>query len=230
MNEQILIVEDDERLAAVVRDGLAHYGYQVTVVGDGATALAAVRQRPPALVVLDLMLPDLDGMEVCRRLRASGGPPVIMLTARDAVTDTIAGLESGADDYVTKPFVLDEVVARVRAVLRRHAPRTETLLRVADLMLDATGRRVWRGARPVELTAREFELLDCLMQHAGQVLTTATLLERVWGYDFAVESNAVKVYVAYLRQKLNAGGEPDLIQAVRGVGYVRREPREPHAP
>jgi len=230
MNEQILIVEDDERLAAVVRDGLAHYGYQVTVVGGGATALAAVRQRPPALVVLDLMLPDLDGMEVCRRLRASGGPPVIMLTARDAVTDTIAGLESGADDYVTKPFVLDEVVARVRAVLRRHAPRTETLLRVADLMLDATGRRVWRGARPVELTAREFELLDCLMQHAGQVLTTATLLERVWGYDFAVESNAVKVYVAYLRQKLNAGGEPDLIQAVRGVGYVLREPREPHAP
>jgi len=230
MNEQILIVEDDERLAAVVRDGLAHYGYQVTVVGDGATALAAVRQCPPALVVLDLMLPDLDGMEVCRRLRASGGPPVIMLTARDAVTDTIAGLESGADDYVTKPFVLDEVVARVRAVLRRHAPRTETLLRVADLMLDATGRRVWRGARPVELTAREFELLDCLMQHAGQVLTTATLLERVWGYDFAVESNAVKVYVAYLRQKLNAGGEPDLIQAVRGVGYVLREPREPHAP
>ncbi len=230
MNEQILIVEDDERLAAVVRDGLAHYGYQVTVVGDGATALTAVRQRPPALVVLDLMLPDLDGMEVCRRLRASGGPPVIMLTARDAVTDTIAGLESGADDYVTKPFVLDEVVARVRAVLRRHAPRTETLLRVADLMLDATGRRVWRGARPVELTAREFELLDCLMQHAGQVLTTATLLERVWGYDFAVESNAVKVYVAYLRQKLNAGGEPDLIQAVRGVGYVLREPREPHAP
>ncbi len=230
MNEQILIVEDDERLAAVVRDGLAHYGYQVTVVGDGATALTAVRQCPPALVVLDLMLPDLDGMEVCRRLRASGGPPVIMLTARDAVTDTIAGLESGADDYVTKPFVLDEVVARVRAVLRRHAPRTETLLRVADLMLDATGRRVWRGARPVELTAREFELLDCLMQHAGQVLTTATLLERVWGYDFAVESNAVKVYVAYLRQKLNAGGEPDLIQAVRGVGYVLREPREPHAP
>jgi len=230
MNEQILIVEDDERLAAVVRDGLAHYGYQVTVVGDGATALAAVRQRPPALVVLDLMLPDLDGMEVCRRLRASGGPPVIMLTARDAVTDTIAGLESGADDYVTKPFVLDEVVARVRAVLRRHAPRTETLLRVADLTLDVAGRRVWRGARPVELTAREFELLDCLMQHAGQVLTTATLLERVWGYDFAVESNAVKVYVAYLRQKLNAGGEPDLIQAVRGVGYVLREPREPHAP
>jgi len=224
MNEQILIVEDDESLAAVARDGLAHYGYHVTVVGDGATALTAVRQRQPALVVLDLMLPDLDGIEVCRRLRASGGPPVIMLTARDAVTDKIAGLESGADDYMTKPFVLDELVARVRAVLRRHAPRTQTLLRVADLTLDVAGRRVWRGARPVELTAREFELLDCLMQHAGHVLTTATLLERVWGYDFAVESNAVKVYVAYLRQKLNAGGEPDLIQAVRGVGYVLREP------
>jgi len=183
-----------------------------------------VRQGAPALVVLDLLLPDLDGIAVCRQLRATGGPPVIMLTARDAVADKIMGLESGADDYVTKPFVLDEVVARVRAVLRRHAPRTETLLRVADLTLDVAGRQVWRGARSVDLTAREFDLLDCLMQHAGQVLTTATLLERVWGYDFVVETSAVKVYVAYLRQKLNAAGEPDLIQAVRGVGYVVRAP------
>ncbi len=224
MNEQILVVEDDERLAAVVRDGLAHHGYTVTVVGTGAAALDAVRQAAPALVVLDLLLADLDGIAVCRMLRATGGPPVIMLTARDAVEDKIIGLEIGADDYVTKPFVLGELVARVRAVLRRHTPRTETLLRVADLTLDVAGRQVWRGARPVNLTAREFDLLDCLMQHAGQVMTTATLLERVWGYNFAVETSTVKVYIAYLRQKLNAAGEPDLIQAVRGVGYVVREP------
>lgn len=223
MNEQILVVEDDERLAIVIRDGLAHHGYQITVVGTGAAALDAVRRQPPSLVVLDLMLPDLDGVEVCRRLRIGGGPPVIMLTARDAVADKIGGLESGADDYVTKPFVLDELVARVRAILRRHETRAETLLRLADLTLDVQGRRVWRGQRLVELTAREFDLLDCLIQHAGHVLTTTTLLERVWGYDFAVESNAVKVYIAYLRQKLNAEGEPDLIESVRGVGYVLRE-------
>ncbi len=224
MNQHILVVEDDEGLATVVRDGLTHYGYDVAVVGDGAAALAAVRQRPPVLVVLDLMLPDIDGIEVCRRLRDSDGPPVIILTARDAVTDKIMGLNSGADDYVTKPFVLDEIVARVRAVLRRHEPRSRTMLRVADLTLDAAGRRVWRGERLIDLTAREFDLLDCLIQHAGQVLSTTTLLERVWGYNFEVESNAVKVYVAYLRQKLNAKGEQDLIQAVRGVGYVLREP------
>lgn len=229
MDDQILVVEDDERLAAVLRDGLAHHGYAVTVSATGAGALAAVHGRPPALVILDLMLPDLDGVEVCRRLRATNGPPVIMLTARDAIADKVHGLESGADDYLTKPFVLEELVARVRAVLRRHAPRSPTPLRVADLTLDPRGRQVWRGARPVELTGREFDLLECLMRHAGQVLTTGTLLERVWGYTFEVESNVVKVYVAYLRHKLNAASEPDLIHAVRGVGYVLRAPRTPYA-
>lgn len=227
MNEQILVVEDDERLAAVLRDGLAHHGYQVIVVGDGAAALAVVDQQAPALVVLDRMLPDLDGVEVCRQLRATGGPPVILLTARDSIADKILGLDSGAEDYVSKPFVLDELIARVRVVLRRYIPRLPSPLRVADLALDVQGRRVWRAGRRVELTAREFDLLDCLMQHAGQVLTTTTLLERVWGYDSEVESNAVKVYIAYLRQKLNGVGEPDLIQAVRGVGYVVREPHAP---
>jgi two-component system response regulator MprA len=220
---RILVVDDDERLAAILRDGLTAGGYVVETAGDGPAALAAVRERPPDLVVLDLMLPGLDGVEVCRRLRAAGGPPMIMLTARDAVFDKIAGLESGADDYLTKPFVLEELVARIRAVLRRHAPRPATPLRVADLALDARGRRVWRGAREIDLTAREFDLLEFLMHHAGQVLTQSALLAEVWGYDFEVESNAVKVYVAYLRQKLNARGEPDLIHAVRGVGYVLRE-------
>ena len=223
MSERILVVDDDERIAAIVRDGLLRLGYRVELAADGPAALAAVRTHPFDLVVLDLLLPGMDGVEVCRRLRTQGGPPVIMLTARDAVTDKIVGLESGADDYLTKPFVLAELVARVRAVLRRHAPRPHTPLRVADLTLDARGRRAWRGERALELTAREFDLLECLMQHAGQVLTHSVLLEQVWGYDFEGESNAVKVYVAYLRQKLNAAGEPDLIRAVRGVGYVLRE-------
>jgi two-component system response regulator MprA len=224
MNDSVLVVEDDERLAAVLRDGLTHHGYGVTVSYTGIGALAAARDRPPALVVLDLMLPDLDGVEVCRRLRTTDGPPVIILSARDAVAEKILGLETGADDYLTKPFVLEELVARVRAVLRRHAPQSPTVLHVADLTLDPRGRRVWRGTRSVELTGREFDLLECLMQHAGQVLTTGMLLERVWGYTFEVESNVVKVYVAYLRHKLNAAGEPDLLRALRGVGYVLRAP------
>jgi two-component system response regulator MprA len=227
MNEQILVVEDDENLATILRDGLTHHGYAVTLCFSGARALTLAQGRPPALIVLDLMLPDLDGVEVCRQLRAISGPPVIMLTARSAVAEKIRGLESGADDYLTKPFVLEELVARVRAVLRRHAPRSPAPLHVADLTLDARSRQVWRGPRVVVLTSREFDLLECLMQHAGQVLTTSTLLEHVWGYTFEVESNVVKVYIAYLRQKLNASGEPDLIHAVRSVGYVLRAPSLP---
>ncbi|GAC1437514.1 MAG: response regulator transcription factor [Chloroflexota bacterium] len=219
----ILVVEDDDHLAGVLRDGLRHHGYLVEVACDGPTALDAVRAQRPDLVLLDLMLPGMDGLAVCRDLRAMSGPPVIMLTARDAVAEKIRGLETGADDYVTKPFVLDELVARVRAVLRRHAPRPVVPLRGADRGLDPRGRQVWRGPRLVDLTAREFDLLECLMQHAGQVLTHATLLERVWGYHYEGEANAIKVYIAYLRQKLNARDEPDLIQAVRGVGYVLRE-------
>jgi two-component system response regulator MprA len=223
MSERILVVEDDDQIAAIVRDGLSHMGYRVELAADGLAALAAVRAQPCDLVVLDLLLPGMDGVEVCQRLRARGGPPVIMLTARDAVAEKIAGLDSGADDYVTKPFVLEELVARVRAVLRRRAPRSSAPLRVADLRLDARGRQAWRGDRALELSAREFDLLECLMQHAGQVLTHKDLLEQVWGSDYEGESNTVKVYVAYLRQKLNAAGEPDLIHTVRGVGYVLRE-------
>ncbi len=222
MADRILIVDDDEQLAAVLRDGLMGVGYSADMVHDGAATLASVHAHRPHLVVLDVLLPGMSGLEVCRQLRARDGPPVILLTARDAVADKITGLNSGADDYLIKPFVLEELVARVRAVLRRHAPRPDAPLCVADLRLDARGRRVWRGARPVHLTAREFDLLDCLMQHAGQVLTQSVLLQQVWGYDFAVETNLVKVYMAYLRAKLNGAGEPNVIHAVRGVGYVLR--------
>lgn len=222
MAERILIVDDDERLAQVLGDGLAHYGYQVDIVADGPAALAAVQARAPDLIILDVLLPDLDGVEVCRRVRALGGPPVIMLTARDAVAEKVAGLDAGADDYLTKPFALAELVARVRAVLRRHEPSPTPMIRVADLTLDPGGRRVWRGERSIHLTAREFDLLVYLARHAGQVLTHSLLLEKVWGYDCEIESNAVKVYIAALRGKLNAAGEPDLIEAVRGVGYVVR--------
>jgi len=222
MGERILVVDDDEHHAAIVRDGLTYHGYAVDVVGDGPACLTAVRAHPPQLVLLDRMLPGMDGVEVCRQLRALDGPPVIMLTVRDALAEKIDGLESGAEDYLTKPFALEELLARVRVVLRRSAPRPAVVRHVADLTLETQGRRVWRGRRLVALTAREFDLLDCLMQHAGQVLTPAVLLDRVWGYDGAVASNVVRVYITYVRQKLNAAGEPDLIHAVRGVGYVLR--------
>ena len=225
MSERILVVDDDDHIAAIVRDGLTRTGYRVELSTDGPAALAAVCAHPFDLIILDLTLPGMDGVEVCRQLRTRGGPPVIMLTARDAVNDRIVGLESGADDYLVKPFVLAELMARVRAVLRRYAPRPQAQLRIADLTLETRGRRAWRGDRVLELTTREFDLLECLMQHAGQVLPHRVLLERVWGDDFQGESNAVKVYVAYLRHKLNATGEPDLIHAVRGVGYVLREQR-----
>jgi DNA-binding response OmpR family regulator len=222
MTERILVVDDDERLALVLRDGLTHYGYEVEVAADGPAALASVRARSPELIILDVLLPTLDGVEVCRQLRTLGGPPVIMLTARDAVEEKVGGLDAGADDYMTKPFVLAELMARVRAVLRRHAPQSTTIIRVADLTLDLGGRQVWRGERLLGLTTREFDLLAYLARNAGQVLTHSLLLENVWGYDCEIESNVVKVYIASLRGKMNAEGEPDLIQAVRGVGYVVR--------
>jgi two-component system response regulator MprA len=225
MSERILVVDDDDHIAAIVRDGLTRRGYRVELATDGPAALAAVCTHPCDLIILDMMLPGMDGVEVCRQLHTRGGPPVIMLTARDAADDRILGLESGADDCLVKPFVLAELMARVRAVLRRHAPRPQAPLRIADLTLETHGRRAWRGDRVLELSAREFDLLACLLQHAGQVLPHRVLLERVWGSDFEGEPNAVKVYVAYLRHKLNAAGEPDLIHAVRGVGYVLREQR-----
>ena len=221
---RILIIEDDTSIADFIRRGLIYEGYTVEIARDGEIGLAAARDRPPDLVVLDVMLPGLDGFAVCRRLRAGSEAPILMLTARDAVSDRVAGLDAGADDYQTKPFAFEELLARIRALLRRTRPAAgEAPLRFADLTVDPAARRVWRGKRPVELTAREFDLLALFLRHPGQVLTRDVIYEAVWGYDFGGESNLADVYVRYLRNKLEAGGAARLIQTVRGVGYVLRE-------
>lgn len=220
---RVLVVEDEANIADFIRRGLIYKGYEVEVAHTGEQGLGSARDRPPDLVILDLMLPDLDGVEVCQRLRAAGNVPIIMLTARDAVRDKVEGLEAGADDYMTKPFEFDELLARVKAALRRRdaaGSANNEVFRVADLTVKPSSREVARGAREIALTAREFELLEYLARHAGQVVSKETLFERVWGYDFDVESDAIKVYISYLRKKLNADGEPDLIHAIRGVGYV----------
>lgn len=210
------MVEDDRDLAEALSLELEHGGYAVQLVGDGPAALHAQAKGDPDLVLLDLGLPTLDGIEVCRRLRAGTRAPVIILTARDAVSDRVHGLDAGADDYVVKPFSLDELMARVRSALRRASLRDEgQTLRAGDLVLDAAARTVTRDGAPVALTRREFDLLECLMRHPGQVLDRATLLSEVWGFDFLGGSNVVDVYVRYLRRKL---GE-DVIETVRGMGY-----------
>lgn len=220
---RVLVVEDEPNIADVVRRGLIFQKFDVDVAHTGAGALDAARERMPDIVILDLMLPDMDGVEVCRRLRAADDVPIIMLTARDAVTDKVEGLESGADDYMTKPFEFAELLARINVALRRRDRSRDggaEVLRVGDLVVKPGSREVTRGDRDITLTAREFDLLEYLARHAGQVVNKETLFEKVWGYDFDVESDAIKVYVSYLRKKLNAAGEPDLIHAIRGVGYV----------
>jgi two-component system response regulator MprA len=217
---RVLVVEDEPNIADFIRRGLIYKGYEVDVVHTGGEALNAARNRLPDAVILDLMLPDMDGVEVCQRLRAADDLPIIMLTARDAVSDKVQGLDAGADDYITKPFEFEELMARLRAALRHRTGRGSDLLQVGDLVIRPAGREVTRGGRGIELTAREFELLEYLARHAGEVVTKETLFEKVWGYDFEVESDAIKVYISYLRKKLNAAGEADLIHAVRGVGYM----------
>jgi DNA-binding response OmpR family regulator len=198
----------------------------VRVEDDGPAGLAAVGEWRPDLVVLDLGLPTLDGIEVCRRLRRSSQLPILVLTARGAVEDRVRGLDAGADDYLAKPFSLDEVMARVRSTLRRARLRDEgERVEVGGLVLDARAREVSRDGRPIELTPREFELLEFLIRHHGQALERATILSAVWGYEFLGGSNVIDVYVGSLRQKLEGAGEPRLIQTVRGVGYALREPR-----
>jgi two-component system response regulator MprA len=211
-----------------VRDALERVlrtdGYEVELAADGASALSAAAVRGPDAVVLDVMLPALDGLEVCRRLRASGDRvPVLMVTARDAVRDRVAGLDAGADDYLVKPFSIEELRARVRALLRRAAGDDAEPLRFADLVLDPRAHLVTRGDRRIDLTRTEFGLLEVLLRHAGQVLTRSVIFDRVWGYDFGPTSKALEVYIGYLRRKLEAAGEPRLIQTVRGIGYVLRE-------
>ncbi|HET6213049.1 MAG TPA: response regulator transcription factor [Micromonosporaceae bacterium] len=222
---QVLVAEDDGRVAASVRRALEYAGHNVTVVGDGPAALAAALRDVPDLVVLDVMLPGLDGFGVCRALRAAGaGSLVLMLTARDATMDRVTGLDAGADDYLVKPFAYEELLARVRALLRRRPADVKAAgrLALADLGLDESTREVRRGKRSVELTALEFDLLRHFLRHPRQVLTRQQLLDAVWGGGNPSTTNVVDVYIGYLRTKLESAGEPRLLHTVRGVGYVLR--------
>ena len=220
---RILVVEDEDALATLLHYNLEKEGYEVRLAGDGEEALIQIDERAPDLVILDWMLPGMDGLEVCRRLRAAGPVPILMLTAKDAVGDRVAGLDAGADDYLVKPFAFDELLARMRALLRRAAPTSPEVLHFADLTLDTGTRQAFRAERPIELTAKEYELLELFMRHPRQVLTREVIFDRVWGYDFGGESNIIEVYVRYLRQKTEAANEKRLVHTVRGVGYVLRE-------
>ena len=224
MTNHILVVEDEAKLAQFIELELKYEGYRVSVAHDGLAGLAAVRESQPDLVILDWMLPGISGPEICRRLRSTGDQvPIILLTAKDEVSDRVAGLDAGADDYVVKPFSVEELLARVRAHLRRNQEEGPEILQFGDLSLNHSTREVYRGDRLIELTAKEFDLLEYLLAHPRQVLTRDQILERVWGYDFMGDSNIIEVYVRYLRLKLEADNEKRLVQTVRGVGYVLRD-------
>jgi two-component system, OmpR family, response regulator MprA len=222
---RILVVDDEPAVREAVERALRLEGHDVLLAGDGVEALAALDVRPPDAVVLDVLMPRVDGLELCRRLRGRGDrTPVLMLTARDAVSDRVAGLDAGADDYLVKPFALEELLARVRALLRRAVPEADQRpLRFGDLELDPLAHEVRRGDRPIDLTRTEFLLLDLFLRHPRQVLTRSVIFENVWGYDFGPRSNSLEVYMGYLRRKTESGGEPRLLHTVRGVGYVLKE-------
>jgi two-component system, OmpR family, response regulator MprA len=221
---KILVVDDERAVRESLRRALALEGYDVDLAADGEEALESVRRSEPDALILDVLMPGVDGLEVSRRLRRGGSKvPILMLTARDAIENRVEGLDAGADDYVTKPFALEELLARVRALLRRTTAG-EDVLRFADLELDPSMREVTRDGEPIELTRTEFALLELFMLNPRQVLTRSVIFERVWGYDFGYASNSLDVYIGYLRRKTEAGGKPRLIQTVRGVGYALREP------
>jgi two-component system response regulator MprA len=221
---RVLVVDDEPAVRQSLDRALRYEGYTTELVEDGSAALAAHAERPADAIVLDVAMPRMDGLEVCRRLRnASDATPVLLLTARSAVSERVAGLDAGADDYLVKPFSLEELLARLRALMRRSAPMSENeILRYADLSLDPGTREVRRGARKMELTRTEFLLLELLLRNARQVLPREVIFDRVWGYDFGANSNSLEVYIGYLRRKTEAGGEARLIHTVRGVGYVLR--------
>ena len=225
LSVEVLIVDDEPAVVDALDRALVQEGYAVASAGDGRAALERVARARPDAVILDVSMPQMSGLEVCRRMRANGErTPVLMLTARDQVTDRVAGLDAGADDYLVKPFALEELLARLRALLRRTTPEDEGVLRFADLTLDPSTYEARRGDRVIETTRTEYLLLELLMRHPRQVLTRATIFERVWGYDFGYASNSLDVYIGYLRRKTEADGEPRLIHTKRGIGYVLREP------
>jgi len=220
---RILVVDDDPEIVSFLKRGLIYEGYSVDTAGGGTEALTKSREKEPDLVILDIMMPGIDGVEVSKRLRQASDVPILMLTAKGTIADKITGLDSGADDYLVKPFAFDELLARVRALLRRRQPKEGEVLRFSDLALDTATREVRRGHEVIELTAQEFGFLELLMRHPRQVLNRDRIYERIWGYDFDGESNVIEVYVSYLRSKLEASGRPRLIHTVRGVGYVMKE-------
>ena len=223
MKEKILIIEDDHAIVKLLQRGLIHEGFDVAIAMDGFAGMRAVRDEKPDLVILDWMLPKMDGLAVCQDIREFGTIPILMLTAKDTVRNRIEGLDSGADDYMVKPFDLNELLARVRALLRRTKQERVTVLEFEDLQLDTSTRFATRGERKIMLTAKEYDLLELFMRHPRQVLTREVIFDRVWGYDFGGESNVLDVYIRYLRQKLESEGERRLIQTARGVGYVLRD-------
>lgn len=224
---RVLVVDDEPHIVDFITLGLERIGYEVTGAQDGYFALTLAEEWRPDLVILDVMLPGVDGLHVCRQLHARSSVPILLLTARAEVEDRVEGLDSGADDYLCKPFSFSELAARVRALLRRHGMESGPLLQWADLRLDTATREVWRGHRSVTLTAREYDLLHLFMMHPRQVLTRQQLLDAVWGFDFYGDDNVVEVYMRYLRTKLS-DYPPELLQTVRGVGYALRAPQTQH--
>ncbi|MFC6334673.1 response regulator transcription factor [Paenibacillus septentrionalis] len=224
MRQSILVVDDDDRITSMLRRSLAFEGYEVAIANNGADGLKSFMQKEPDLVILDVMMPYIDGMEVCRRIRESGSQvPILMLTAKDEISDRVKGLDLGADDYLVKPFALEELLARARALFRRkvdRAEKQESVLTFEDLVLDLDAREAVRAGRRIELTSKEYELLLLFMQNPKRVLTRDTIMEKIWGYDFSGESNVLEVYIAMLRQKLEEGGLRRIIVTVRGTGYV----------
>lgn len=221
---KILVIEDEVNIADFVEIGLSERGHDVKTAATANAGEALVAEWEPDLVILDLILPDGDGIELCRRIRSSSQVAILMLTARTLVDDRVRGLEAGADDYLPKPFAFEELLARIRSVLRRRALMAEEVVRVADLTIDLPRREVTRGDRMIEMTAREFELLALLAQNLGRPISRDQIFNRIWKADTAGDSDPVKVYISYLRQKLNSGDEPDLIHTLRGFGYVLKEP------
>ncbi|HPH94262.1 MAG TPA: response regulator transcription factor [Anaerolineaceae bacterium] len=223
MNELILLIEDDEAIVRVLKRVFTFEGYRVITATKGMIGLTHARDDHPDLIILDWLLPGIDGLEVCHRIRKFSTTPILMLTAKDTLQDRVQGLDAGADDYLVKPFEVDELLARMRALLRRTQSERVPQLTFADLTLDTQTRQAARGQRVISLTAKEFELLEFFLRHPRQVLTREVIFDRVWGYNFGGESNVLDVYIRYLRQKLEDGGEPRLLHTVRSVGYVLRE-------